>query len=158
MLSAMDSMTVRDLFFSSMLAWKVSYIMRKCGWLTCLDQGAGVGGGGQEIALEAVEILDGEHDLGLLRVLGGLAQHVGGAFLLVGGRPGAGEDAERRMIGPAQVVAAERGRHVDGPLDALEAGLRTAASGLIGLAVGRDDGDGGAAEAVVVQLLARSVL
>ena len=53
------------------------------------------------------------------------------------GRPGAGEDAERRVIGPAEVLAAESGSHLDGPLDVVEAlCARTAASGLIGLASG----------------------
>ena len=101
--------------------------------IDALDQGLGVGRRGQEVALEAIEIFDGQHHLVLGGKLGGLPQHVGGVLLLVVGRPVAGEDADGRVIGPAQILAAQGRRHLDRPLDAIEAALRIVASGLTGL-------------------------
>ena len=48
--------------FSSMCAWKLSYIIRTYGWSTARTNRAAVGGGRQEVDLEPVEVLDGDPD------------------------------------------------------------------------------------------------
>ena len=58
--------------FSSMLAWNVSYIIRQLGMIHLGDEPGRVGGAGEEVRLEAVEVFDGQHHARLLRVLGDL--------------------------------------------------------------------------------------
>src|SRR5579875_1208161 len=119
-----------------------------------LDQGAGIGGSGQEIALEAIEVFDGQHDLGFLRLLGGLAEDLDGPFLLIGVRPAAGEDAERRVIRSGQDFAAEHSCHLDGPFQMIETGLPQARIGTDRIGGWRGTADRGAAKTVIVQLFA----
>src|SRR5262249_2463667 len=116
----------------------------------------GAGGGGEEVALEAVEVLDGEGDLVGPGVLGGAAHDVGRALPLVVGGAGAGEDADGGVVGTAQVVAAEDGGGVEGPLQVVEGLLAHAGVGAdrIAALTGVADGDGGAGQAEVVEFLA----
>ena len=121
--------------------------------IDALHQFLGLGRRGQEVALEAVEIFDGQHDLVLLGELGRLPQHLDGrgSFRRRWGRcrrrPPSGE-----WYGPAQVFAAEDGRHLDGPLVPIDGGLANAGIGADRVRVRPDHGDRRAAEALLLQL------
>ena len=80
-----------------------------------------------------------EHDLVLLGELGRLLQHLDAAasFRPRSGRL-AGEDAERRVIRPAQIFAAQNGRHLDGPFVAFDRGLANAGIGADRIGSGAD--------------------
>ena len=119
-----------------------------------LDQGAGVGGRGQEIALEAVQVLDGEAYLRLLGVFRGLAQHVGGVLLLVFRGPGPREDCQRRVERPRQDVAAQDRRPIDGPFQAIDRGRADRGIGADRIGLRRQAGHRGGPQSLPIQFLA----
>ena len=115
-----------------------------------LHIGLGIGHRVEEVALEAVERLDRQHEAGLRRDLGRRAMHLGGARLLVLGRAAAGEHRERLVERPAQELAAEHLRALDRPFEMVERARparRIGADRAVRL-VGQH-GDRGAGEAMV---------
>ena len=89
-----------------------------------------------------------------LRLLGGDAQHLDGPLLLVVGRPGPGEDAERGVIRPGHVRAAHRRGHGNRPLVVLDGFLAHGGVGADRVVIGAAAGDGGRGQAEFLQLLA----
>src|SRR4029079_10772345 len=90
--------------------------------LVLASQFRGVAGVVEEIDLEAVEILEGHRDAGLLGVVAGLAQAFGGPLELLLGGALTAEDAERRVERADELLHAHRLAAVDDRLQVLHAG------------------------------------
>ena len=117
--------------------------------------GRGLGHGVEEVALKAVERLDGEEDAGLLRDVRQRAMYVGGALHFVFRGASAGEDAKHLVVGAAEKFDAGVVAAFDDALEVVETALpvlRRGADRVVGFV--RRDGDGGGFEAVVLERLA----
>ena len=118
------------------------------GGANLLDQIGRLGGRVEEVALEAVERLDGQRDAERGGIVGSGAVDFGAARDLIGGGAGAREFAERLMERAGRDIATDGGSAVDQPLEVLE-GRGTL--GLVGrngvLAAAGHDADAGGFDA-----------
>ena len=112
------------------------------------------GGGVEKVALEAIEVFDRHHEVGSLRLLGGPPQDVGRPLLLIGGRAGARELAERGVIRPANRLGAQHLVDLDHRLEPVASLLADRRIGTDGVVLLGQDCHSRALEPLLVELRA----
>ena len=121
---------------SSILAWKVSYMMRKASMIDAVHIGAGLVHGVEEIGLEAIEVFQAQiHAIGA-GALGHAVMRLGAIAQLVFGRARAGEMADGGMEGAADTFGAQSDGAIERPVKMGLALLADIGIGIDGVGVG----------------------
>ena len=123
-----------------------------------LDQDPRVGRCGEEVAFEAIEVFDRQRHAGAFGDFRSLVQDVGSAFFLVLRGAASRKYAQGRMERTGHDLAFQSRRPLEEALEALDRGLAQVRLRTDRIGLRRHETDRGAAQAEVIELLAKPLV